>query len=168
MIARGCKVLCAACVVATAFIAGCGSTSTSASSTPASSTPASSAPASSAAASGTASATASANAAVCASVSKLKDDIVGLKDINIRANGTSAVSAQLTKIQQQFNVVKSDAHGQFSPQINALSSALSGLGSSLTSARDNLNTSTLSALALAVGSVVTAGNSLISTVTSTC
>ena len=99
---------------------------------------------------------------------KLKDDIVGLKDINIRANGTSAVSAQLTKIQQQFNVVKSDAHGQFSPQINALSSALSGLGSSLTSARDNLNTSTLSALALAVGSVVTAGNSLVSTVTSTC
>jgi hypothetical protein len=101
-------------------------------------------------------------------VSKLKDDIVGLKDINIRANGTSAVSAQLTKIQQQFDVVRSDAHGQFSPQITALSNALSGLGTSLTAARDNLNGSTLSALALAAGSVVTAGNSLISTVTTTC
>jgi len=162
-------VLCATAVVAAAVLAGCSSTSTSSSSAPASSAPATSAPPSSApASSAAASATASSNAAVCASVGKLKDDIVGLKDINIRANGTSAVSAQLTKIQQQFAVVKSDAHGQFSPQINALSSALSGLGSSLTAARDNVNSSTLSALALAAGSVVTAGNSLISTVTSTC
>jgi TolA-binding protein len=166
MIARGCKVLCAACVVATAFLAGCSSTSTSASSTPASSTPASSAPASSAAAS--ASASASAKAAVCASVSKLKDDIVGLKDINIRANGTSAVSAQLTKIQQQFDVVKSDAHGQFSPQITNLSNAVSTLGSSLTAARENLNSGTLATLAASVGAVVTTGNSLVSAVSTTC
>ena len=161
--------LCAAAVVAAAVLAGCSSSSTSSSSAPASSAPATSAPPSSApASSAAASATASSNAAVCASVGKLKDDIVGLKDINIRANGTSAVSAQLTKIQQQFDVVKSDAHGQFSPQITNLSNAVSTLGSSLTAARDNVNTSTLSALALAAGSVVTAGNSLISTVTSTC
>jgi len=157
-------VLCAACVVATAFLAGCSSTSTSASSTPASSTPASSAPASSAAAS----ASASAKAAVCASVSKLKDDIVGLKDINIRANGTSAVSAQFTKIQQQFDVVKSDAHGQFSPQITNLSNAVSTLGSSLTAARENLNSGTIATLAASVGAVVTTGNSLVSAVSTTC
>jgi hypothetical protein len=170
MIARGCKVLCAACVVATAFLAGCSSTSTSTSSASASSAPASSAPAgapaSSAAAS--ASASASAKAAVCASVSKLKDDIVGLKDINIRANGTSAVSAQLTKIQQQFDVVKSDAHGQFSPQITNLSNAVSTLGSSLTAARENLNSGTLATLAASVGAVVTTGNSLVSAVSTTC
>jgi hypothetical protein len=152
-------VLCAACVVATAFLAGCSSASTSASSAPASSAPASSA---------AASATASANAAVCASVSKLKDDIVGLKDINIRANGTSAVSAQLTKIQQQFDVVKSDAHGQFSPQITNLSNAVSTLGSSLTAARENLNSGTLATLAASVGAVVTTGNSLVSAVSNTC
>jgi hypothetical protein len=146
--------------VAAAFLAGCSSASTSASSSPA----ASSAPASSAAAS----ATASSNAAICASVGKLKDDIVGLKDINIRANGTSAVSAQLTKIQQQFDVIRSDAHGQFSPQITSMSNALSTLSSSLSAARANVNSGTLSALALAAGSVVTAGNSLISAVTSTC
>lgn len=151
--------LCAACVVATALLAGCSSTSTSASSAPASSAPASSA---------AASATASANAAVCASVSKLKDDIVGLKDINIRANGTSAVSAQLTKIQQQFDVVKSDAHGQFAPQITNLSNAVSTLGSSLTAARENLNSGTIATLAASVGAVVTTGNSLVSAVTSTC
>lgn len=151
--------------MAAAFLAGCSSTSTS-SSPAASSAPASSAPASSAAA--TATATASSNAAVCASVGKLKDDIVGLKDINIRANGTSAVSAQLTKIQQQFDVVKSDAHGQFSPQITNMSNALSTLRSSLSAATANVNSGTLSALALAAGTVVTAGNSLVSAVTNTC
>ncbi len=115
-----------------------------------------------------ASASASAKAAVCASVSKLKDDIVGLKDINIRANGTSAVSAQFTKIQQQFDVVRSDAHGQFSPQITNVSNALSTLGSSLTAARENLNTGTLATLAASVGAVVTTGNSLVSAVSTTC
>ena len=159
MTARGCKVLCAAGVVATAFLAGCSSASTSASSAPASSAPANSA---------AASASASAKAAVCASVGKLKDDIVGLKDINIRANGTSAVSAQLTKIQQQFDVVKSDAHGQFSPQITNMSNAVSTLGSSLTAARENLNSGTLATLAASVGAVVTAGNSLVSAVSNTC
>ena len=99
---------------------------------------------------------------------KLKDDIVGLKDINIRANGTSAVSAQLTKIQQQFDVVRSDAHGQFSPQITNMSNALSTLSSSLSAARANVNSGTLSALALAAGSVVTAGNSLVTAVSNSC
>jgi hypothetical protein len=170
MTARGCKVPCAARVwaagvVAAAFLAGCSSAASSASSSPA----ASSAPASSAAASSeAASASASAKAAVCASVSKLKDDVVALKDVNIRANGTSAVTAQFTKIQQQFDVVKSDAHGQFSPQITNLSNALSTLGSSLNAARQSLNSGTLATLAASVGAVVTAGNSLVSTVASTC
>ena len=49
-----------------------------------------------------------------------------------------------------------------------MSNALSTLSSSLSAARANVNSGTLSALALAAGSVVTAGNSLISAVTSTC
>ena len=93
---------------------------------------------------------------------------MGLKDINITAGGISAVSAQLTKIQQQFAVVKSDAHGQFSLQITAMSNALSKLSSSLSAARANLNSGTLSALAVAAGTVVTAGNSLVTAVTNTC
>jgi hypothetical protein len=101
-------------------------------------------------------------------VGKLKDDIVGLKDINIRAGGTSAVSAQLTKIQQQFDVVKSDARGQFSSQVTAMSNALSRLSSSLSAAKASLNAGTLTALASAAGSVVTAGNSLVSAVSNTC
>jgi len=153
MIARGGKCLCAAGAVAAAVLAGCSSAGTSTATSTATAT---------------ASAGATGTAAVCASVAKLKDDVVGLKDINITANGTSAVSAQLTKIQQQLDVVKTDASGQFSPQITNLQNALSKLSSSLTAVRDNPGGSTLAALASAAGTVVTTGNSLISAVTSTC
>ena len=143
-------------VVAAAFLAGCGSAATSGTGT------------ASASASSSASASASNKAAVCASAGKLKDDVVALKDVNIRAEGTSAVSAQLTKIQQQFDVVRSDAHGQFAPQITGLQDAVSRLSSSLSAATGNLNGSTLTTLAAAVGAVVTAGNSLVSAVSGTC
>ncbi len=147
-----------AAVVAAAFLAGCSSAATSGTGT-ASATASSSA---------SASASASDKAAVCASAGKLKDDVVALKDVNIRANGTSAVSAQLTKIQQQLDVVRSDAQGQFAPQITGLQDALSRLSSSLSAAKGNLNGGTLTTLAAAVGTVVTAGNSLVSAVSGTC
>jgi len=147
-----------AAVVAAAFLAGCSSAATSGTGT-ASATASSSA---------TASASASDKAAVCASAGKLKDDVVALKDVNIRANGTSAVSAQLTKIQQQLDVVRSDAQGQFAPQITGLQDAVSRLSSSLSAAKGNLNGGTLTTLAAAVGTVVTAGNSLVSAVSGTC
>lgn len=145
-----------AAVVAAAFLAGCSSASTSGTGT------------ASATASSSASASASDKAAVCASAGKLKDDVVALKDVNIRANGTSAVSAQLTKIQQQLDVVRSDAQGQFAPQITGLQDALTRLSSSLSAAKGNLNGGTLTTLAAAVGTVVTAGNSLVSAVSGTC
>ena len=101
-------------------------------------------------------------------MTSLKTSVSALKNTNIRANGLSAVTDQFTKIQGELKTVKSDAHGQFSTQINALSSALSGLGSSLTAAKDNLNGGTLTAVASSAGAVVTAGNNLVSAVTSTC
>ncbi len=173
MTATGGKVPCAAgvrvargwvaAVVAAAFLAGCGSAASSGTGT-ASTTASSSARAASA----SASASASDKAAVCASAGKLKDDVVALKDVNIRANGTSAVSAQLTKIQQQLDVVRSDAQGHFAPQITGLQDAVSRLSSSLSAATGNLNASTLATLAAAVGAVVTAGNNLVSAISGTC
>ena len=74
MIARQGKALAAACVVAAAFLAGCGS---SGSSTP----------------------------AVCSSVTSLKTSVTDLKNVNVRANGISAVSDQLNKIEQELKAV---------------------------------------------------------------
>jgi hypothetical protein len=106
--------------------------------------------------------------AVCKSAADLKASITGLKDINIRANGTSAISSQVTKIKQDLGTLKTDAHGEFSPQVDALSNALNKLTSSLDAAKASLNAGTLSALASAAGSVVTAGTSLVTAVTNTC
>jgi hypothetical protein len=154
MMARWYSGLTAACILTTAaFLAGC-SSSTSATS----------------AATGTGNgASASASAlAVCKSADNLKASITGLKDVNVKANGTSAVSAQVTKIKQDFATLKSDAKGQFSTEITALSNALTNLGSSIDAAKTNQNASTLTGVATAAGSVVTAGTNLVTAATKAC
>ena len=158
MIARWCSGLAVACALSAGLLAGCSSSSSTVTSSSNTSTPKSSMPASA----GTS------TSALCKSAADLKASITGLKDINIRANGTSAVSAQFTKIQQDFNTLKADAHGQFAAPVNALSSALSKLGSSLDAAKASLNAGTLSALASAAGTVGTAGTNLVTAVSHTC
>ena len=106
--------------------------------------------------------------AVCADVANLKTSVQDLKNVNVRENGVSAVTDQLSKIEQQFNTLKTDAKGQYSTQIDAMSKALSGLSSSVNAAKGNVNTGTLGAVAAAAGSVVTAGNNLVTAVTNTC
>jgi len=105
---------------------------------------------------------------VCKGAEELKASITGLKNVNIMASGTSAVSAQVTKIRQDFDTLKADATGQYSPQADALSSALDKLGASLDAAKASPNAGTLSAVASAAGSVVTAGTNLVTAVSSTC
>jgi predicted component of type VI protein secretion system len=148
MIARWCSGLTAACVLSAAFLAGCSSSTTTGN--------------------GVSSMSAASKSAVCTSADDLKASITALKDVNIRANGASAVSAQFTKIKQDFATLKADIQGQYTPQVNALSSALDKLGASLDAAKASLNAGTLSALASAAGSVVTAGTNLVTAVSSTC
>jgi hypothetical protein len=98
----------------------------------------------------------------------LNISVQDLKNVNVGENGVSAVSDQLSKIQQQFSTLKTDAKGQYSTQIDDLSKALSSLSSSVTAAKGNVNTGTLSAVAAASGSVVSAGNNLVTAVSNTC
>ncbi|TVZ01346.1 hypothetical protein EAS64_34320 [Trebonia kvetii] len=87
---------------------------------------------------------------------------------NITANGLSAVQDEVTKIQQRLQTLKTDAHGGFAPQIDALSSALSTKNTNLSAARANFNGGTLAALASSAALVVTAGKNLVTTVTNNC
>ena len=98
----------------------------------------------------------------------LKSSLSDLKNTNVKANGLSAISDQLTKIQNNLKTVKSDAKGQYSAQISALSNALSGLSTSVNAAKDNLNSGTLASVTRSVGMVVSTGNNLVSAVSSTC
>jgi hypothetical protein len=158
MIAQRCRGFTVACIVAASFAAGCSSTSSSTSSAPANT--------------GTAKASASASptstTAVCKSAQNLKNSVANLKVSNIRANGLSAVQDEITNIQQQLHTLKTDAHGEFAPQIDALSSTLSTLTTNLSAARANFNGGTLAALASSAAPVVSAGKNLVTTVTNTC
>jgi hypothetical protein len=105
--------------------------------------------------------------AVCADVANLKTSVQDLKNVNVREDGVSAISDQLSKIEQQFNTLKTDAKGQYSTQIDDMSKALSGLSSSVTAAKGNVHSTTLTAVATAAKPVVT-GNNLVTAVSNTC
>jgi capsule polysaccharide export protein KpsE/RkpR len=94
--------------------------------------------------------------------------VTGLRVSNIRANGLSALQDQVTKIQQQLQTLRTDAHGEFATQIDALTSALSTLNSNLNAARANFNAGTLAALASAAALVVTTGKNLATDITNHC
>jgi uncharacterized phage infection (PIP) family protein YhgE len=116
----------------------------------------------------TASAGGSAKPAICTSVADLKASLQSLKGADIKANGLSAISDDITKIKQELNTIKADAHGQYSTQVNALSDALSGLSTSFDAAKASPNAGTLTTLGTSAHSVVTAGNNLVSAVSGAC
>jgi hypothetical protein len=155
--------------MAAAFLAACSSSTSS--SAPASGSPAAASAATSSAAPSSAAASGSAGAskaAICTTASNLKASVQDLKNVDVKANGLSAVSAQFTKIKQEFQTFKTDAKGQYSTQVSAMQDALNHLSTSLDAAKANTNAGTLGTVAVYVKLVVTTGNDLVTAVTSTC
>ena len=89
-------------------------------------------------------------------------------NVSITENGLSAISDQITKIKQQLQTLKTDAKGQYDTQINDLTNALNSLSSSFDAARASPSLSTLATLASSAKTAITAGQQLISAVSSTC
>ena len=89
-------------------------------------------------------------------------------NVSITENGLSAISDQITKIKQQLQTLKTDAKGQYDTQINDLTNALNSLSSSFDAARASPSVSTLATLASSVPAVITAGQNLVTAVSSTC
>jgi hypothetical protein len=158
--------LATACVMAAAFLAACSSTSSTITNNSATSNSATSA--TSAASPTSAPHAVAGGPAVCSSVAALRGSVQNLKNVDIKANGLSSVSAAITKIKEDLNTLKADAKGQYSTQINALSGALTSLTSAFDAAKANPNAGTLGTLATSVKSVVTAGNNLVTAVSATC
>lgn len=145
--------LAAACVVTAALVTGCSSSSSSTSNGSGSTS--------------TSTSTGS-NTAVCSDIENLKASIQGLKNVSITENGLSAISDQITKIKQQLQTLKTDSKGQYDTQINDLTNALNNLSSSFDAARASPSISTLATLASSVPAVITAGQNLITAVSSRC
>lgn len=88
--------------------------------------------------------------------------------MSITENGLSAISDQITKIKQQLQTLKTDAKGQYDSQVNDLTTALNALSSSFDAAQASPSVSTLATLASSVPAVITAGQNLVTAVSSTC
>jgi hypothetical protein len=71
------------------------------------------------------------NAQLCSAREALKTSIQDLTNVDVVKNGTSAVDAALTKVRDNLQAVKSSAHGQLSPQVDALQNAVDQLGKSI-------------------------------------
>ena len=107
-------------------------------------------------------------AALCSSVNSLKASLMDLKNTSFTASGISGIPGTLKKIQQDLQGIKASAPGAYTAEINALQLSLSGLSTSFNAAKANPNGGTLTALASAAGSVVTAGNNLVTAVSRKC
>jgi len=144
--------LTAACVVTAALVTGCSSSSSPSNGSTTTSTDTST----------------GSNSAVCSDIANLKASIQDLKNVSITQNGLSAISDQITKIKQQLQTLKNDAKGQYDTQINDLTNALNSLSSNFDAARASPSVSTLATLASSVPAVITAGQNLVTAVSSTC
>ena len=144
--------LAAACVVTAVLVTGCSTTSSS--SSPSAST--------------NTSTSTSSNSTLCTDLDNLKASIQGLKDVSITTNGLSAISDQITKIKQQLQTFQNDAKGQYAGEVSNLMNALNGLSSSFDAAKASPSLSTLATLASSAKTAITAGQQLISAVSSTC
>jgi hypothetical protein len=71
------------------------------------------------------------NAQLCSAREALRTSIQDLTNVDVVKNGTSAVDAALTKVRDNLKAVKSSAHGQLSPQVDALQNAIDQLGKSI-------------------------------------
>ncbi len=67
-------------------------------------------------------------ASTCADLQNLATQVRGLTDVNLISEGTSGITDQINAIEAAWTQVESSSNDQFTPQLDALKSALDGSG----------------------------------------
>ena len=106
--------------------------------------------------------------AVCSSVDRLETSVEDLKDVDVTANGLTALQSQLTTIKEDVADLEEDATAEFSAQIEAVDTSYAGLKTSADTAKSDPSMSNLAAVATAVSALVADVKTLASDVRSTC
>ena len=106
--------------------------------------------------------------AVCSSSDTLESSIEDLKDIDVKADGLSALQTQLATIKGDLADVKDDATSEFSAQIDAVDTSYAALKASADTAKSDPSVTSLAAVATAVSALVSDAKTLASDVQSTC
>lgn len=110
----------------------------------------------------TSAATVAAKPAYCSDVTALQSSITAFKDLELSLGVITEMQADLTRLQESFNALRTSAGKAFQPQVDAVTAALEKAQSDLTSMKDPTQIpSALLALAGDVDAVTTAVRTLV-------
>ena len=105
---------------------------------------------------------------ICSSMDDLKTSVEHLKDLNVSENGIAEIESQVSTIKDDLGQVKDDATAQYSAQVDTVEADFSTLTSSVTAAKETVDTATLGAVASGVTTLVSDVQSLAGDVATTC
>jgi len=91
--------------------------------------------------------------AYCQDRDNLQESISGLKDVNVRENGVSALSDQLKKVQDDANALVKSTQDEFRPEASAVRNAVGVLGTTVRQAAASPSPQALSAIVDQIGVV---------------
>ena len=92
--------------------------------------------------------TTSAQQAYCADADQLKSDVASIKDMDVVADGTDAVTAQMDTLKDDLSALKSSAGDAASSEISTFETSLDDLQSSLSAVSGDLTLANASDVAL--------------------
>lgn len=110
----------------------------------------------------------SAEDAFCNAGDSLQANIEGITEIDVIADGTSAISDQFDAIESDVETLKDSGSEVAADEISALDSAVDELESALSDLGDSISVEAAQALGTSVASVVAAAESVLTKVTTTC
>jgi|tagenome__1003787_1003787.scaffolds.fasta_scaffold20909468_1 hypothetical protein len=105
---------------------------------------------------------------VCTSMDKLSTSVQDLRDTALNKDGLSSLQTNVKKIRSSFTQVKTDAKQQFSPQVEAVNTAMSTLSDNLSTAVANPSAATIAPLVTDVSKVGTSIKALGDAISKTC
>jgi uncharacterized protein YukE len=106
--------------------------------------------------------------AYCAAADKLKTSLTELRSVDVVSGGLPAIQAALTKVQNDLTELQKAAKSDFGPEVTQMRTALTTLQTALRNAASDLNTTTITTVAAAVGGVISAYTALEQSVTRSC
>ena len=107
-------------------------------------------------------------AAFCDAADSLRADIDGLSDVDIIANGTSALTEQFDAIRSDVNELEDSGSDVAAGEIDGLDAAVKELGSSLDALGDDVSVDGARAVADAATTVVTEAGVVLDKLSTTC
>jgi hypothetical protein len=105
---------------------------------------------------------------VCASADQFRASLADLKDVNVVQQGTDALTATWTTVEQDWTKLADDARATHADQVDRVQADADAVRSAVETAQDDTSAGTLSGAAAAVGVFLTDADTLLDQVGSTC